>query len=63
MDELQNPITDPRMNDYFSALPILVKESIAQSGKKFRTVDEIRSFVNNLYPSEYEATDTAFSKE
>jgi len=33
---------------YFSTLPFFIQESIEQTGLTFNTVDELKSFVENL---------------
>jgi hypothetical protein len=49
MNEATNPrLCNPEMQEYFSTLPIFIKESIEQSGVKFESVDDLRAFVNNL---------------
>ena len=37
---------DPRTSKYFNSLPIIVQESIMQSGMTFDNDEEIRNFVS-----------------
>lgn len=38
----------PEMQSYFDSLPSMLRESISQSGKNFSSIDELRSFANEL---------------
>jgi hypothetical protein len=42
------PFNDPETLKYFSTLPTMVKESIIQSGVKFNSENDLRTFVKNL---------------
>ena len=44
----ENPYTSPEMQQYFSTLPVFIQESIEQSGMKFETLSQLRSFVENI---------------
>jgi len=45
----QNPYFQNEMKEYFSSLPKIVQESIEQSGVEFKTLEELKSFVSNIY--------------
>ena len=36
---------DPEMQDYFQRLPIMVQETLAQSGASFRNIQELKQVV------------------
>ena len=36
---------DPEMNDYFNRLPVMIQESIVQSGAPFTDIQELKRFV------------------
>lgn len=44
----KNPYTDPDMKRFFMSLSPVIQESIEQSGVKFDSIGQLRSFVNNL---------------
>lgn len=44
----KNPYTQADMQEYFSSLPIFIQESIAQSGTKFDSLEQLQAFVANL---------------
>ena len=39
---------DPQLEAYFGTLPAFVQESIKQTSVSFRSVDEMKRFVNGL---------------
>ncbi len=44
----KNPFTDPEMKGFFMSLSPVIQESIEQSGVKFESIGQLRSFVKNL---------------
>ena len=38
----------PEMQSYFDSLPSVLRESISKSGKSFDSIDELRSFADEL---------------
>lgn len=48
MPSKEKPFKNREMQQYFSSLPPLIKESIEQSGITFESTAELRSFVENL---------------
>ncbi len=48
---------DPEMQDYFQRLPIMVQESLAQSGASFANIDELKNVVWNIERFRDDGTD------
>ncbi|WP_326975205.1 hypothetical protein [Caproicibacter sp. BJN0012] len=48
MQNEQNPFTDPDLKQYFSSLPSIVQESIEQSGVKFESLSQLKSFAEGM---------------
>lgn len=44
----KNPFTDPEMKRFFSSLAPVIQESIEQSGMKFDSIGQLKSFVKHL---------------
>ena len=44
----KNPFTDPEMKRFFMSLSPFIQESIEQSGVKFESIGQLKSFVVNL---------------
>lgn len=39
---------NPEMKQYFSALPAIIQESITQSGIKFDSIEQLKTFAENI---------------